>query len=116
MKYFELQPLRIFAGWTVKYNNFTEYDPQEDGAEYDYELNEDMLWLERDNLWIDLGWYPAMDMTGSYVMYFMDKNRENPYQNPIEVFESKSKKEIISKLEYWMNWGYCGRFLERRKK
>ena len=116
MKYFELQPLRILAGWTVKYNNFTEYDPQADGAEYDYELNEDMLWLERDNLWIDLGWYPAMDMTGSYVMYFMDKNRQNPYENPIEVFESKSKKEIISKLEYWMNWGHCGRFLERRKK
>ena len=25
MRYFELQPLRIPSGWTVKYNNFSEY-------------------------------------------------------------------------------------------
>ncbi len=24
--YYELQPLRIQAGWKIEYNNFTEYD------------------------------------------------------------------------------------------
>lgn len=24
--YYELQPLRIQAGWKIQYNNFTEYD------------------------------------------------------------------------------------------
>ena len=37
MRYFELQPLRIPSGWTVKYNNFSEYDLQTHGAEYAYE-------------------------------------------------------------------------------
>ena len=54
MKYFELSPIRITSGWTVKYNNFTEYDPEQDGAQYCYELNEDLILLENQNLIIDL--------------------------------------------------------------
>lgn len=111
MKYFDLQPLRIPAGWTVKYNNFTEYDLQEDGGEYDYELNEDLLQLEHSNLLIDLGWYPAMNIDGRYVMYLLDKKCENPFGSPIEKFESKSKKEIIEKLEYWMNAGHYQQYI-----
>lgn len=29
--YYELQPLRIQAGWKVEYNNFSEYDIDEHG-------------------------------------------------------------------------------------
>ncbi len=81
MKYFELSPIRITSGWTVKYNNFTEYDPEQDGAQYCYELNE-------------------------------DKNRENPFLVPLDRFQTKSKKEIISKLEYWMSEGHYQKYIQ----
>lgn len=111
MKYFELQPLRIPAGWTIKYNNFSEYDLQKDGVEYVYELTEDLLQMEHLNLLIDLGWYPAMNIDGKYIMYLVDINYENPFDNPIEIFESKFKKEIISKLEYWTNAGHYQQYI-----
>ena len=50
--YYELQPLRIQAGWRVEYNNFSEYDLDTHGEEDAYELNEDLLLLynEKANL------------------------------------------------------------------
>lgn len=111
MKYFELQPLRIPSGWTVKYNNFSEYDLQTHGTEYAYELNEDLLQLEYCNVLIDLGWYPSMDINGRYVMYFVNTNNKNYFDNPIDVFESKSKKEIILKLEYWISEGHYRQYI-----
>ncbi len=112
MKYFELSPIRITSGWTMKYNNFTEYDPEQDGAQYCYELNEDLILLENQNLIIDLGWYPAMNLKGCYIMYLVDKNRENPFLVPLDRFQTKSKKEIISKLEYWMSEGHYQKYIQ----
>ncbi|MBR1703542.1 MAG: hypothetical protein IJ716_16625 [Lachnospiraceae bacterium] len=111
MKEFELQPLRIFAGWTVVYNQFSEYDPETDGDQYAYELVEDLLQLENRNLLIDLGWYPAMELSGEYVLYMIDKTYERPFDEPLEVFQSRSKKEILQKLEYWMNCGHYQQYL-----
>ena len=109
---FDLQPLRIQAGWKVVYNYFSEYDLSIHGEEYDYELNEDLLQIENGNLLIDLGWYPAMDINGKYILFLVDKNSEgNPFDNPLEIFETVSKVEVISKLEYWMNRGHYEQFL-----
>ena len=52
IKHFELQPLRIPAGWFVCYNMFSEYDPDTDSEEYCFELCEDMLQLKNRNLLI----------------------------------------------------------------
>ena len=37
--YYELQPLRIQAGWKIQYNSFTEYDIEIHGLNDLLELN-----------------------------------------------------------------------------
>ncbi|SFB76926.1 hypothetical protein [Ruminococcus albus] len=110
MKEFRLQPLRLCAGWTVAYNNFSEYDPACDGEEYSYELCEDLLQLVNGDLLIDLGWYPHGDVNGCYKMYLVDMNREATFERPLEVFSSKSKGEILDKLEYWTQPGFYAKY------
>lgn len=97
---FRLQPLRIIAGWTIKYNNFSEYDPETDGSEYCLELCEDLLQLTNNNLLIDLGWYGDF-YNGHYILYVVDMTYENPFYLPVEKFVSRSKQEIIDCLEKW---------------
>jgi hypothetical protein len=65
-----LQPLRVPAGWTVKYNQLHEVDPAnvDEDDRYTY-LNEDLLQmtLEHFNRLLDVGWYPSGNFTdGSY--------------------------------------------------
>lgn len=116
MKEFKLQPLRLCAGWKVAYNNFSEYDPDNDEAEYSYELCEDLLQLENNDLLIDLGWYPHGDLKGSYKLYMIDVTLEAPFLHPLEVFSSSSKTEILEKLEYWTNWGFYQKYVRRTVK
>lgn len=111
IKSFELQPLRIPAGWSVKYNMFSEYDLDKDGAEYSYELCEDLLQLENQNLLIDLGWYPQGDIEGSYQLYLIDKTNNFSFDSPLKVFKSKSKQEIIYRIEYWTNYDFFSKYL-----
>ncbi len=111
IKSFELQPLRIQAGWEVAYNNFSEYDPGIDGTQYAYELCEDLLQLRNNNLLLDLGWYPYGDIEGSYKLYLVDLTRESPFESPLEVFMSKSKQEVIKIIEYWTNYGFFSKYL-----
>ena len=111
IKSFGLQPLRIQAGWKVEYNMFSEYDPDIDGAEYAYELCEDLLQLRNNNLLLDLGWYPHGDIGGSYKLYLVDSTRESPFESPLEVFMSKSKQEVIKIIEYWTNYGFYSKYL-----
>ncbi len=112
MKFFKLQPLRITSGWTVKYNNFSEYDPETDGAEYSYELCEDLLQLENKNLLIDLGWYGDFD-NGKYIMYMVDTNFENPFYYPVHKLETRSKQEIMYYFEYWTDYSHYFNYLKR---
>lgn len=107
MEYFELQPLRIPSGWTVQYNNFSEYDLEQHGEKYRFELVEDLLQLKNHNLLVDLGWYPSMDSAGEYILYLVDTKKDRPFEPPIEEFHSRAKAEIIAKLEYWLNAGHC---------
>lgn len=111
IKTFELQPLRIPAGWNVKYNVLSEYDPDKDGVEYSYELCEDLLQLENKNLLIDLGWYPHGDIKGSYKLYLVDTTKDSPFESPLELFNSKSKQEIINRIEYWTNYDFFLKYL-----
>ena len=110
MKNYDLQPLRIPAGWYVSYNMFSEYDPEKDGEEYCGELCEDLLQLEHDDILIDLGWYPHGDIGGSYKLYMVDKTRERPFEQPLEVFSSRSKEKIVYTLEYW-TYGHYSKYL-----
>ena len=67
MEYFELQPLRIPSGWTVQYNNFSEYDLEKDGEKYRFELVEDLLQLKNHNLLIDLGYIRLWMLQGNKI-------------------------------------------------
>lgn len=111
MKKFELQPLRISTGWFVSYNMFSEYDPDIDDEDDSDELCEDMLQLKNNNLLIDLGWYPAGDIKGSYKLFLVDTTEKYPFETPLEVFSSKSKKEIIHMIECWTNYAFFSRYL-----
>lgn len=107
--FYELQPLRIQGGWKVEYNNFTEYDIDEHGESDSHELNEDLLRLynERANLVIDLGWYPAHDVCGNYVLKLIKNfGWDCPYKRVI----SKSKKEIINAIEKWVCYDCLTKF------
>ena len=111
IKVFELQPLRIPAGWFVSYNMFSEYDPDSDGEKYSYELCEDMLQLKNKNLLIDLGWYPHGDIKGNYKLYLVDTTIDFPFETPLQVFSSKSKKEVIYMIESWTNYEFFSKYL-----
>ena len=108
--YYELQPLRIQAGWRVEYNNFSEYDLDTHGEEDAYELNEDLLLLynEKANLAIDLGWYPAHDIDGEYLLILA---KDFKWDCPLEKFSSKSKKEIIDHIEKWVCRGFFAKYI-----
>ena len=112
---FELQPLRIHSGWKVEFNDFTEYDLSVDDKSLAHTyLIEDLLQLSfthKDNstiLLIDLGWYPDGDTDGSYKLYMI---KDYNWDAPLEAFETKQKAEIISRIEYWVCYGFFNKYL-----
>ncbi len=109
---YELQPLRIQAGWKVEYNNFTEYDMEEDGGNDWLEWNEDLLRLynEKANLIIDLGWYPAYHIDGNYLLQLV---RDFQWDCPLEQIASKSKKEIIACIEKWVCYDFFRKYYNK---
>ena len=72
--------------------------------------------LENNELLIDLGWYPHGDLEGSYKLYMVNITFEAPFQHPLEVFSSRSKTEILEKLEYWTNSGFYQKYIRRTVK
>ena len=112
---FELQPLRIQAGWKVEYNNFTAYDISLNNKNemFSY-LVEDLLQLsfhKEDSsvrLIIDLGWYPSGDANGSYKLFMV---KDSNWSVPLETFESKLKSEVIYKIEHWVCYDFFSKYL-----
>lgn len=110
--YYELQPLRIQAGWKIEYNNFTEYDIDIHGSNDLFELNEDLLRLysEKANLVIDLGWYPCHDIDGKYMLSLV---KDYKWDCPLVQITSKSKKEIIACIEKWVCHDFFAQYCNR---
>lgn len=108
--FFELQPLRIQAGWKITYNNFTEYDISIHGEEYSYELNEDLLQLicDKANIIIDLGWYVNGENGGNYIIQVV---KEYDWENPVEKVVTWSKVEIIACIEKWTCYEFYTKFV-----
>lgn len=107
--YYELQPLRLQAGWKIEYNNFTEYDRDIHGESDISELNEDLLRLcnEKHNLIIDLGWYPNCDENGNYILMLV---KDYKWDCPLEYVSVKSKKEIVSYIEKWVCYAFFAKY------
>ena len=107
---FQLQPLRIQAGWMINYNNFTEYDPEIHPEEASTELSEDLLQLStvRGNLIIDLGWYPGGDSAGNYLLLLV---KDFDWETPLEKLAGRSKKDVVDKIEKWVCYDYYSKYL-----
>jgi hypothetical protein len=97
------------AGWTVEFNNFFECNP-EDCEDFWSIFNEDLLQLKNNkfDLTIDLGWCPDGDPNGKYILYFIIHGN---WRNPLEVFESRSTKDIVDKIELCTNYGYFNKYI-----
>ena len=109
----ELQPLRIYAGWTVSYNAFSDIEPYSDikvvglPDEDVWELfTQDLLQIkyERRGILIDLGWTPEADPEGSYELTILENE---DWDNPLYHYESKSKDDIVKKINYWLKKVSC---------
>jgi len=98
----KLQSLRIPTGWEVSYNKFLEIEPNslEKGNSIWIHFTQDILQLKyifkNVKLTVDLGWYPETEIDGTFRLAII-KNEE--WENPLEVFESRSKVEIVEKIE-----------------
>ncbi|AOW21096.1 hypothetical protein [Urechidicola croceus] len=110
---YELQPLRIIAGWKVDWNTFYEVDPTSETMHY-FE-GSSLLQLSNYNLYrsIDLEWRPEKDVNGEFILRVINistsinpKTKKEVYDFDWEdlylEFSSKSRKEIIEKIELLM--------------
>ena len=104
-----LQPLRLHAGWSVVFHDFTEYDPERAGEGDAFCLHEDLLQLrhERAGLVIDLGWYPDGDRNGRYVLLLV---RGQEWDAPLERAESRSRDGIAGLIGCWTDEAFWGRY------
>lgn len=108
-----LQPLRIEAGWLVKYNQLYEVDPVTGFEDY-FEGSSLLMLVNISRLKIiDVEWRPERDLNGKYklvvlnfVENFNPKANEfdsNPdWENPYLIFSTASRLELVKKLEELM--------------
>lgn len=99
------QQLNIPADWEIKRNEFYDIDPFDDSTMNDKDtlifIQEDMLWLRKDEYNIDLGWYGGDDlgneMTG-FCIYLYRGDNWNKCEL-LEKFRTKNKKTVVDKLD-----------------
>ena len=109
-----LQPLRIPANWTILQHKLMNIEPEKLNKNDDKWLTmfvEDILQIERhlkrkinkkveqQKLIIDLGWYPDSEPSGNFRLVAILNNN---WEFPLLQFKSRSKKEIVETLEYWL--------------
>ena len=108
-----LQPLRIEAGWQVTYNQLYEVDPTS-GFEQYFEGSSLLMLLNLNRLkFIDVEWRPERDLDGAYHLQVLNcienyNSKNNSFdsspiwENPFLEFSSKSRQELVDKLEELM--------------
>ena len=109
----KLQPLRIEASWEITYNQLYEVDPIL-GYE-DYFDGSSLLILKNNSRLklIDVQWRPMRDINGAYqveVLNFTEhfnaatnQFKDKPdWENPFLIFSTKSRLELVEKLEELM--------------
>lgn len=102
----ELYPLRIPSGWTMRFNSFCEVDPATLTDEELLMFSEDMLWLtnEHRGVQLDLGWYGKPGYYGLEAhLWFKDKEqmRESLF-HPLAEFTTRSPHEVAQTINSWL--------------
>lgn len=81
-------------------NEFYSYDPNsefEENLNYEY-LTEDLLqlYIEKESITIDLGWYGNLSKNEGFFKIYVVKNKD--WENPLEIIKSKSQAQTSIKL------------------
>lgn len=103
------QVLYIPTGWEVKRNEFYDIDPFDNSLAEDKDvlifIQEDMLWLKKDNYNIDLGWYGGDDLKDRLTGFCIHLYRGDHWNKCelLEKFRSNNKKDIVDKLGIIIN-------------
>jgi len=108
----KLQALRIEAGWSVAYHQFTEQDSNfvNHGENQDVDLL--MLCNQERGKMMKLIWQPEVDKKGSFILFAINYREtyhpkhhnfdfEIDNDNPHDIFETKDRQEIIRMIEKW---------------
>ncbi|WP_336127784.1 hypothetical protein [Mesoflavibacter sp. CH_XMU1422-2] len=108
-----LQPLRVEAGWAIKYNQFYEVDPLK-GNESFFEGSSLLMLEDRGRLkLIDVQWRPERNLDGKFqleVLNFLENynpktnelDKDVDWENPFYSFSTKNRLELVEKLEKLM--------------
>lgn len=105
----EKQLLYIPPGWEVKRNEFYDIDPFDNSSEADKDLlifiQEDMLWLNKGDYHIDLGWYGKDDLNARSTGFCIHLYRGEHWNKCelLETFRSKNKRDIVDELSMMIN-------------
>lgn len=108
----KLQALRIQAGWSVAYHQFTEQES--DFVNHGENQDVDLLMLcnqERGKM-IKLIWQPEVGKKGSFILFAINyketyNSEHNSFDfeiddgNPHDIYETKDRDEIIEMIEKW---------------
>ena len=115
----ELLRLRMPRGWVVLDNKLYDTDPKvADGSNFitnwEHGFVEDVLWIQEcminsqgeyvipkiNHFNIDVSWLPDSNIDGKYFAKLNWMAEDEMYN--IESFESMDRKQIRSKIEFWM--------------
>lgn len=98
MKY-QLQPLRVPTGWTVRWNTFYRIDFADLASDDAQWLFEDLLQMSQEhfNRVLDVGWYPALNVlkeTYALVVYEGDFHGKLLFE-----LRTRDHAELVAKIE-----------------
>ncbi|OON93274.1 MAG: hypothetical protein ATN32_09045 [Candidatus Epulonipiscium fishelsonii] len=104
---YEIRPqrLRIPSGWNIYYSNFSNINLKDYINKPDnnniwlFEGNEDIFQISKDDILIDLGWYPMYDPDGTYIIEVV-KNLN--WFKLEDRFKSQDKDKIVEKIENYL--------------
>lgn len=100
---YSLAKIKIPTEWNIKRNVFYDIDPLDEISEDDKFDNiyyqEDLLWIQKGDLNIDLGWYGGEDSSAGFCIVFYKGKSWNDCEL-FEVFRSRNKNTIIKRLEF----------------
>lgn len=97
---YQLQPLRIPTGWTVRWNSFYTIDPADLASDdVQWLLDEDLLQMSQEhfNRVLDVGWYPALNvLKGTYALVVY----EGDFHGKL-LFEHRTRDhaQLVAKIE-----------------
>ncbi len=98
-----LQPLRIPAGWIVRYHDLREIDPSPEAFAGSW-LREDLLQLinGESGVLVDVGWYPEGNSDGEFsvVVYRGDFRGERTHE-----YHTPSRLAMVAEVERLLLFG-----------